>query len=443
MGAAGGSRPGGFGRYLIVGIATSLSLGALAPFASAGLRMRSEPQLSPVSGGSRLASSSSDGASPLGTITTSPGALHPVPTPSWWQGTCDGRRDPGSYAGAIWKPMGLIACAPAGTGRVTEEKPLYPNIEWQCVELAERWLYQEFAVPVQNNTDGYQVVNHYWSYIKAHPKYPLTKVLPGGTSHPIPGPGDVISYGTSDPGHVAVVIASQITDPSTGTGYYKIIQENRANITKLSIDHWIPAGEYNFEGAYMKATGWLHFTGATTMIKPGSGYLHPADPVCTDNGLAQGITHLSVSGSFYPSGETLALHTDAVFLGYRTVADDGTWHLTFPIPSRPDGTYPVTVYNGAVQVASLSFLSEGYTCWQFAGSTWTWDAVGWDKYSPMTFYIDGNQVDYWSASADGAMPARTFSYSCSVGSSHTWEVTGMRDGVPPGGLGQAGGSFSC
>lgn len=166
-----------------------------------------------------------------------PGDVTPVATPSWWNGMCDVNRSPGSYMVASWD--GLIACAPGQTG-VLETAPLYPSEEWQCPELAERWLYQEFGLPALSSTNGDQVVAHYWSYLQSHPgAAPLTKVLPGAGQ--APGPGDVISYGTSDPGHVAVVIASSVN--SAGNGTYTVIQENTAGEVTLNVSNWVPAGE--------------------------------------------------------------------------------------------------------------------------------------------------------------------------------------------------------
>ena len=98
--------------------------------------------------------------------------LKPVPTPSWWKGTCDVGRSSSSHKVASWE--GLIACAPGVTGHL-ETGPLAPNVEWQCVELAERWLYQEYGLPVQR-TDGWHVVQAYGAYLAKEPGTPLVVV---------------------------------------------------------------------------------------------------------------------------------------------------------------------------------------------------------------------------------------------------------------------------
>ena len=362
-----------------------------------------------------------------------PPYIHSVPFPSWWNGTCDSGRHSASRQVASW--AGLIACAPAATG-LNEIGPLAPNNEWQCVELAERWLYQEFGLPVILG-DGWQIVQKYGASLAHHAGTPLSVASPG-TGVPI-GPGDVVSYGTSAPGHVAVVTSSTLD--SKGNGTYTVIQENTAGTATLAVKGWKPAGEYSLHGPYMPVTGWLHIKpGPTTTISPATGY--PVDPICHDNKIPQPSTILTVNGHYYRPSDQLAVHSAQVLLGTPVVGADGSWQLTFTVPSRPDNLHePVTVTDASGTLFTGTFISGAYTCYLLSVSLgkMAWDAVGWDSYSPMSFWIDGRQMDAFDAYQDGSLPARSFSYHCLAGSQHTWTVYGGFGG----GVGHAGGTFTC
>ena len=378
--------------------------------------------------------------------TVAPYVLHHVPVPSWWNGTCDSGRYASAHAAATWGATGLIACAPPNTG-LLERKPMYPNNEWQCVELAERWLYQEFGLPVQTGTDGYQVVNHYATWLKNNPGHPLVKQVPGTTGQ-LPGPGDVISFGatsTNAAGHVAVVISSSV-DPTTGNGSYRVIQENLAGITdkthQLPITKWVPSGEYDEFGTKMPVTGWLHAQRTTSIAPPASA--HPADPICTQHAIDQGATSLTVTGAGYAANEKLSIHAGTPFLGNVTTSASGDWSFAYQLLSRPDKHYPISATDVATStvMATLRYTSTAYTCWWNTSTMWTWDAVGVDAYSPIDYYIDGALMDHWSAFQDGSAGPRSFPFSCDPGTQHSWAMTAQLDGLGQG-LGTAGGTFIC
>jgi hypothetical protein len=114
--------------------------------------------------------------------------------------------------------------------------------------------------------------------------------------------------------------------------------------------------------------------------------------------------------------------------------------LSFTIPTRPDGTYAVTAQTAAgATIAATSFQTTAYSCFWETGTAWTWDAVGWDAYSPMTYYVNGSTRDSWSAFSNGSVSARTFAYICWAGTTVSWQVTGMYHGT----LQHAGGTFVC
>ena len=328
----------------------------------------------------------------------------------------------------------VYACSPTTTKGPT---PFDENgtDSFQCVELSARYLWAIYNIWVPHPSDGWDLVDH------VHTNY---SDVPVGTPSPttVPAAGDVMSFGPGgsvDPsvGHTAIVVA---TDPST-PGRFKVTSQNFPEGTAgqqwwrvdLAGNH---NGKVRLDGStvWTKAK-WLHPTLHTT-ITPSSG--HPADPICTNDGADQGTTNLLLKGSYYKAGDPLVIRTVHVLLGNVTVPPNGRWSFSFDVPKRPDGNYAVTVGDAGGLLASLSFYSGAYTCFQWSNSDWKWDAVGWDKYSPMTFYIDGVQMDYWSASANGAMPTRHFTYTCPSGL-HGWQVTGTLGGGP----GHANGLLTC
>jgi len=201
--------------------------------------------------------------------------LLPAALPSWWNGSlCDNtdtstynaKTNPDPFTSYQGPPAwhGLISCggnAPYSGEYPIQSGPLSGDEEWQCAELAQRWLYMAFGVPnvpqgLPPAGGGNSVAYKYYTQqLEKYPgKYPLTYYGPG-SSGPF-GPGDVVSYGTTAPGHVGIVTS---VDPKTKT--YSIIQQNPARIVtgikyRGSGDNITPEG---FGGIY-SMNGWLHFT---------------------------------------------------------------------------------------------------------------------------------------------------------------------------------------
>jgi hypothetical protein len=362
--------------------------------------------------------------------------------------------------GSAWAPASLVAAdtnlhlnvkSNGPTNAVVDGSNTF-GLKWQCTEFAVRWA--NFAWGEGGNTSW---VNAGWKTGAAQDMWtaaaklpnPL-QAIPNGTSQnpqaQAPAPGDLLIFHENlaggSPGHVAVVLK---VDRSTNQ--LTFIGENQWQapaVVKVPITAANHVSTTGFSSG-LHVSYWLHNPKwswpVSTTLSP-TGYLHPADPVCTTYGIDQGFTSIVLKGAFYKPGDVLSIHTGSYFLGNVTVSANGGWTFTFPIPSRPDKHYPVTVDDTSGQLALLRYLSEPYTCWEFQGSSWVWDSVGWDQYSPMTFSIDGVQLDSWTASANGAMLQRSFTYDCAPGQ-HSWLVSGMRDGIPPGGIGYAGGTFTC
>jgi hypothetical protein len=176
-------------------------------------------------------------ATPLLTPTVTPSAtpaLSPTPTeppcdlpaPAWWSGDCD-TEDYQPQAGVAAYPLGgsyrgVQACGPrpwadgAPDVLVHFFSGAWGEYEWECVELAMRYLYLDEGVQPYS-ANGSQVV---WNY----PGAALEQVA-NGTAGQAPQPGDVLSAGsTSTFGHSMLVAASSVD--ASGNGTIEVVEQN-------------------------------------------------------------------------------------------------------------------------------------------------------------------------------------------------------------------------
>jgi hypothetical protein len=286
-----------------------------------------------------------------------------------------------------------------------------------------------------------------------HAAYPKKTIVATPSATSVPDVGDVISLGkggavNADVGHTAIIIA---VSPSTGT--FTTLSQNFPTDTAGKQTWKVDlSGKHNGQVQYRGPGGIGAWTTASwlvldppdpsTTLSDTTG-AHPADPVCTDNDIAQGTDALTLTGKSYFSdvGQPLVIKTKNVLLDPTrvVVSAQGNWSFTFNIPRRVYGTYPLTVADSKGVVASFSFLSGAYTCYVFQDSSWTWDAVGWDAYSPMTFSIDGEQQSPGTAFQNGYLSAHSFTWACTGTGRHDWIVNGTLDTAP----GYATGAFGC
>jgi hypothetical protein len=187
--------------------------------------------------------------------------------PPWWAGQeCDAGHNPAHTLLASWN--GLDACGPnTDVLSLTSSDTLLPSwghqLEWECVELSKRYLWLRYGVP-DPPADGDNTVD------AEAPRAPmLTRYWPDGMH--VPRAGDVISFGTSSPGHTAVVMSSTVD--SNGNGTYTTLNENTgANaIITFDIVHWVVSTTY---------------LGRATGIPPVNDWLH--DPKSTPGILGPG-----------------------------------------------------------------------------------------------------------------------------------------------------------
>jgi formylglycine-generating enzyme required for sulfatase activity len=175
-----------------------------------------------------------------------------LPVPPWWSGDCNVGNHAGSYRlGATFD--GLVACGP---GQHEWQAYFFAGdtvgaLEWQCVEIAKRYLYLKYNIHPYR-AHGKDVVNNMpQQYIGT-----LFERIANGTPNKAPRAGDVISFGaTTTYGHVAIVTSATVN--SSGNGTIGIIEQNlsQSGQRTLLVTNWRVGGS-------MTVTNWLQAIGA-------------------------------------------------------------------------------------------------------------------------------------------------------------------------------------
>ena len=194
-------------------------------------------------------------AASVGTVAVGP--------PSWWQGDCDkthwdtaakatGWTGAGAHRmGASY--LGVPVCGPRHAGEggpdIRWSAPGWGEYEWECTELAFRFMAQLYGVAAYH-ANGNTVVSNYATSAGGG----LVRIN-NGTTGKAPQPGDVMSFNSSanSAGHVAVVATSSVG--SNGTGSIRLITQNDTSDgwRTLTVKAWVvqPFGSY-------VPYGWLH-----------------------------------------------------------------------------------------------------------------------------------------------------------------------------------------
>lgn len=196
-------------------------------------------------------------------LAPAPAAAAAVAAPSWWDGDCDANHWNASAAGQGWQGvganrmgasyLGVPVCGPRpsvdGAPNVTWTKPGWGEYEWQCVELAMRFMAQVYGVSAYG-ANGNGVVRNYTTASGGG----LVKI-DNGTAGKAPQPGDIISFDDTSGGfgHVGVVSASAVDGNGNGT-VTMLSQNDTANgLRTLSVSAW-RVQPFGTRVPY----GWLH-----------------------------------------------------------------------------------------------------------------------------------------------------------------------------------------
>ncbi len=186
-----------------------------------------------------------------------------VGRPSWWVGDCDATRWAPIAAAAGWKGVGSHRMGASYLGvPVCGPRPAVdhsPNVlwgrggwgesEWQCVELAQRFMAQVYGTAAFGANGSGVVANYRTSYGGN-----LVKVT-NGTVGQAPQPGDVVSFTTPRNifGHVGVIATSTVD--GNGDGSVAMLTQND------SLDGWrtLAVVGWRLQGfGTLTPYGWLH-----------------------------------------------------------------------------------------------------------------------------------------------------------------------------------------
>jgi hypothetical protein len=171
-----------------------------------------------------------------------------LPSPTWWRGTCDKNYYYGAYPlGASYR--NVPSCGPLPVFGYPDVlvyfyEGAFPALEWECVELALRWMYQAYGVPPYAANGSGIVYNYAGDRMEK---------INNGIPDKAPVPGDVISYCPyCTYGHVSVVISSNVND--SGNGSIVVMEQNWTwgGQTILPVYGWKVIGDAGW------VYGWLH-----------------------------------------------------------------------------------------------------------------------------------------------------------------------------------------
>ncbi len=189
--------------------------------------------------------------------------------PSWWRGTCDVAHWDAVALHYGWhghayplgaKYLGIPVCGPRpgfhGAPEVLWSFSGWGYPEWQCTELAFRFMKQVYGVNPYGAAGG-TVVSLY-----RRSRGGGLVVIRNGTRGKSPQPGDIISFtgsgyqGRIYGGHAAVVAATSVN--RYGNGTLKLLSQNDSanGWHYVAVRHWRVQSLNS--GGVMPAWGWLH-----------------------------------------------------------------------------------------------------------------------------------------------------------------------------------------
>ena len=268
-----------------------------------------------------------------------------VGAPSWWSGPCDNAHwDPAAAAqgwtgagahtlGASY--LGVPVCGPRRSGDgapdVQWTKPGWGHFEWECVELAMRFMAQVYGV-TSYGANGVDVVRNYDTSLGGG----LVKVA-NGTVGVAPQPGDVVSFDNGGAGHTGVIASSAVDGAGNGTVTMLSQNDTADGWRTLSVVGWRLQGFASYQ-----PYGWLHDPAG----RGGSGYVQLPD----------------VPGRFHPTSPVRILDTRF------GVGATGPLTAGLPVDLQVAGTHGVPSTASAV-VVNLTAVDASQPGWLTAWPT--------------------------------------------------------------------------
>ncbi|MBS2965374.1 exo-alpha-sialidase [Actinocrinis puniceicyclus] len=253
-----------------------------------------------------------------------------LPAPSWWNGTtCDTAQNSRSYPLTSATVRGVLACGPLP--ETSGDSGTWGGIsEWQCTELAERYMYLAGYISGQYAANGGQIVANYPGS--------LLEKKSSGAGPTSPAAGDVVSMATTHvEGHTALVLANHVD--SSGNGYVTILQQNfsTSGTGTMNVVNGVLKSEESGYGA-----SWLHDprNDAPPSVSPLSGIANGGGYHGT---VTVGGTASQAASAFY-----VHLRQNGVdkFVSHPAIPGGTSFSYQLDTTAVPDGTYQALV--GAV-----------------------------------------------------------------------------------------------
>jgi hypothetical protein len=332
-----------------------------------------------------------------------PRASADVGPPTWWNGDCDANHWNAAAATMGWTGvgahrlgaayLGIPVCGPRRSGEGAPDvqwlRQGWGHFEWECTELAFRFMAQIYGVNAYGANGSGVVRNYLPSYGGG------LQTIANGTPGTAPVPGDVISFdsGPSPAGHVAVVAGSSVN--SSGIGTILLLSQNDTTDgwRTLTVNNWTVAG-FGTEVPY----GWLHDPfgrgGPGVTAVPSAGFVRLGDGPAAA-GSADGSLDVFVRGA-----------DD----GLWTRHDGGTWtdwtSLGGVIRSQPAA---VSTQPGTLDVYVLG-ADNAIWARHFANGTWGpwWTLGGYVSNAPTAVSSGGGVIDVFGVGSDAAVWTRRF-----------------------------------
>jgi len=266
--------------------------------------------------------------------------------------------------------LGIPVCGPRpaedGAPDVLWRRPGWGELEFECVELAMRFMAQVYGV-APYGANGDNVVRNYTAADGGH----LVKIANGSAGH-APLPGDVISFDSPGLGHVAVVAASNVD--AAGNGSITLLSQNDTTNgwRTLGVTHWKVAS-FGSEVPY----GWLH-------DPAGRG-----NPNSTTTG--PGYWMLGADGSVYafggvgnfgaPKAAAVSIASRRDGRGYWVVDSSGHVHAygtarTYGDPPELDADEAVTAISATASGSGYWLFTDRGRAFAFGDAHWYGDMTG-------------------------------------------------------------------
>lgn len=289
--------------------------------------------------------------------------------PPWWNGdVCDSQHfyeETGLESSPLgYSYDGLVACGPRPYESKNARVHFFDGdnhgaLEFECVELAMRYLYLKYDVAPYGG-HGRDIVNNF-----PISQYPGFEIIWQNNAKQAPQPGDVISFaGPTSVGHVAIVTYSDVH--SNGDGYIEIIEQNSPSDGHelIIVDDWILRDS-------ISAINWLHDSSEN------------GDYLFTNSDFEENL-----GWEFYDNGE----YWEG---GYSdSWSSHGTRSYLIMIPTDDTGCYAYpgeNTYGMVSQEVNLTNIRKIYFDFKTFGS-WDVPGLGPDYYHSFEVWIDNSML---------------------------------------------------